>query len=291
MSTPISDAEAVVISAIKEEGRRAKLSLAHASEIRDFGDNEATLRYLDEFIDTFRLSNAVDAESILGYTQMLACLIGDMLIAKYGGQWRAVGKYYLELNTPGRTPHLAYPFPIVEDRITKAGTVSLFDYFYKQLPADLAQAARPAAPAPAPTPAPAPEHPALQTIRKHTTFVTQYIGHKFGLTDFGPNAHSIGHLDAFIDMNVGSLSPEAAKEKYMNLLGAFLGQAIVAVYQGAWQFDAQGRPSLSILGQDGRVHLLDPYAKVAKRIENGNADNLAFYFQQQIPQALAAPRS
>jgi hypothetical protein len=290
MSTPISDAEAVVISAIKEEGRRAKLSLAHASEIRDFGGNEQTLRYLDEFIDTFRQSNAVDAESILGYTQMLACVVGDMLIAQYGGQWRAVGKYYLELNTPSHAIHKAYPFPVVEDRITKAGSMSLFDYYFKQLPADLELASQPVVVAVAP-PVAAPEHPMLQTIRKHTTFVTQYIGHKFGLPDFGPNAHSIGQLDAFIDLNVSSLSPEAAKEKYMNMLGAFLGQSIVAVYNAQWKFDARGVPSLEIVGADGSVNILDPYAKVAKRIENGNADNLAFYFQQLIPQALASQKA
>jgi hypothetical protein len=278
MSTPISDAEAAVISAIKEEGRRARLSLALASEIGDFGDNPPTLRYLDQFVDTFRASNAVDTENVTGYTQMLACLIGDMLIDKYGGRWRAIRQYYLELNTPSGATHLAYPFAVVEARITQPGALSLCDYFFQRLPSELALAARPAEP----------EHPLMKTIRKHSSFVTQYIGHKFGLADFGLNAHSIPQLDLFIDQNTGGLSPEAAKEKYVGLLGAFLGESIASVYHGAWQFDAEGRASLAIAGAGGALTLIDPYSAVARRIENGAADSLAVYFQHGIPRTLAA---
>jgi hypothetical protein len=36
------------------------------------------------------------------------------------------------------------------------------------------------------------------------------------------------------------------------------------------------------------VHFLDPFGKVAKRIENGAEDNLAFYFAEFIPQVIKA---
>ncbi|MFL6659122.1 MAG: hypothetical protein ACJ8GW_13675 [Massilia sp.] len=280
MSKHISDKEAEVIVAIEEEGREAKASLAELSGIRDFGDNEATIRYLDQFIDQLRAAGV--AEDLEADTQMLACLLGDLLVAKFAGRWRAVRDYYVELKSATGAVRLAFPFAVVRDRLSKDGAVSLFDFYFQKLPAQLGHAVR--------ANTAAPEHPLMETIRKNATFVIQYIGHKNGLREFGLNAASIPYLDIFIDQNVGEDTSEAVKEKYRNLLGAFLGECIVAHYGAEWKVDRKGMASLVVMSKSGELNILDPFGKLGKRIANGNVDNLSVYFQEFIPYVISSDR-
>jgi hypothetical protein len=75
----------------------------------------------------------------------------------------------------------------------------------------------------------------------------------------------------------------------VSLLGAFLGEAIIATYGGAWQQSEQGL-ALSIQS-GGQVHILQPFEKVHKRLTNGSEDSLHFYFATFLPQVLAQPES
>jgi hypothetical protein len=74
--------------------------------------------------------------------------------------------------------------------------------------------------------------------------------------------------------------------KYIHLLGAYLGECIIAHYGGAWQESPEG---LAIcIRTETRVHWLQPFPKVSKRITNGSEDDLGHYFSEFIPQLLAS---
>jgi hypothetical protein len=73
------------------------------------------------------------------------------------------------------------------------------------------------------------------------------------------------------------------------LIGSFLGECIVAKYGAKWFITEDGKPRLELSAAD-TVHLLDPFGKVAKCIQNRTEDNLAFYFAEFIPSVIKASR-
>ena len=60
-------------------------------------------------------------------------------------------------------------------------------------------------------------------------------------------------------------------------LGAYLGETIRPIVRGTWIIDSDGRWGLE--NEKGTCY---PFSKVAKRLTDGNGDNITFYFQQII---------
>ena len=77
---------------------------------------------------------------------------------------------------------------------------------------------------------------------------------------------------------------DASINKFVSLLGAYLGETIIATYGGEWQETPNG---IGIaVSTSSHVHFLQPFHKVHKRIVNGAEDNLSVYFNQLIPMVL-----
>jgi hypothetical protein len=127
----------------------------------------------------------------------------------------------------------------------------------------------------------------LQQIKANAAFVAEKFGKQSGIEPFTNTPESVAYLDAFLDRQAAIVkASEDSVNRFVSLLGAYLGECILATYGGRWQESDQG---LSIVIQaGGKVHLLQPFHKVYKRIANGSEDSLAFYFSEFIPHVLAA---
>jgi hypothetical protein len=124
-------------------------------------------------------------------------------------------------------------------------------------------------------------------IKQNAQWVIQNFGPESGLAKFGYDADSVGYLDTFIERQGASFrSSEQSTNKIVSLLGAFLGEAIIATYGGAWNQTADG---LALEIKSGsQHHILQPFDKVHKRLINGPADSLHYYFATFLPQVLGA---
>ena len=125
-------------------------------------------------------------------------------------------------------------------------------------------------------------------IKQNAQWVIENFGPESGLPHFGYHADSVGYLDTFIDRQGASFrSSEQSTNKIVSLLGAFLGEAIIATYGGAWQQTADG---LALVVERGtQHHILQPFHKVHKRLMNGPEESLRHYFCTLLPQVLSEP--
>ncbi|MFI4862281.1 MAG: hypothetical protein ACIAXF_16575 [Phycisphaerales bacterium JB063] len=128
--------------------------------------------------------------------------------------------------------------------------------------------------------------PAPPQITKNAQWVIDNFGPESGLSHFGYDAQSVAYLDTFLDNQGESFrANEQSADRIVSLLGAFVGEAIVATYGGDWQ---QSETSLSIaIETSGQIQIVQPFHKVHKRLMNGQQDSLHFYYATFLPQVLA----
>lgn len=127
----------------------------------------------------------------------------------------------------------------------------------------------------------------LQQIRENAAWVAENLGKQSGIEPFAYTAESVDYLDQFLERQEAVVkASELSVNKFVHLLGAYLGECILANYGGDWQESPQG---LAIfIRTKTQAHWLQPFHKVYKRIANGSEDNLGFYFSVFIPQVLAS---
>jgi hypothetical protein len=131
---------------------------------------------------------------------------------------------------------------------------------------------------------------ALQQIRSNAARVAENFGKQSGIAPFANTPESIEYLDEFLERQAATVkASEASINKFVSLLGAYLGECIIANYGGQWQESPQG-VSIAIKTKT-QHHILQPFHKVYKRISNGMEDSLAFYFAEFIPHVLAQETS
>jgi hypothetical protein len=129
---------------------------------------------------------------------------------------------------------------------------------------------------------------ALPQIKKNAQWVIDHFGPQSGQADFGYNAESFAYLDAFIDRQGASFrANEPALDRIVSLLGAFVGEAILATFGGQWQDSEQG-VGLSIM-RDGQIHFLQPFHQVYERLTDTSANRLHSYFAEFLPEFLSDP--
>ena len=104
----------------------------------------------------------------------------------------------------------------------------------------------------------------------------------FGI-DLNKDSKSIEYLCEFITVNSSKLESEE-QEAWLNLIGAFLGQTIIEVYQGRWiEIDTSNDSKLDFELNNPCIELHDgsvcfPFAKVQKQFDNGIEDSIHSYF-------------
>jgi hypothetical protein len=127
----------------------------------------------------------------------------------------------------------------------------------------------------------------LQQVRANAAWVAEHFGRQSGIEPFACTPESVDYLDQFLERQE-EIVQESMESTYrvVSLLGAYLGECIIAAYGGEWQEGPEG-PAIVIRSGTG-IHVLQPFQKVYKRIVNGAEDSLGFYFTKFIPQVLAS---
>ena len=266
------------IASLRETARATLDQLMQVSKLARFGADEESLRALDRFADGYRAEGVVNDNNTRGYIFGLGTLLGDLLIKKYGGKWVIDKAYSIETrNAAGATVHLA-PFAPVTARLNGNTAASSHHYFFVEVPRALGFAA--------PAPGPLDKKQAmLRQIKNNAAAVVKMFSPPGQSAAFGLTAHSVAALDEYIGRTVNSATTGATKEKLMNLVGSFLGECIVANYGAKWTITDDGQVRMT-LSPKKTVHFLDPFGKVAKRIQNGPEDSLAAYFSGLIPHVI-----
>lgn len=115
----------------------------------------------------------------------------------------------------------------------------------------------------------------LAMIQENAAFAISELGELAGI-DFGLNRESVAWTEGFIERQRESLEEEAG-EGLINVLGSYLGEAIIAAAPEAlWDDDDAGRLGLRFANGD----MVFPFAKVAKQLAGGLAAGesiLSFY--------------
>jgi hypothetical protein len=126
-----------------------------------------------------------------------------------------------------------------------------------------------------------------QQIRENAAWVAEHIGKQSGIEPFAYTAESVRYLDQFLARQEASVkSSGLSVNKYVHLLGAYLGECIIANYGGQWQESPEG-PAVCIRTR-AQAHWLRPFHEVYQRITNGGEDDLGRYFSEFIPRSLAS---
>jgi hypothetical protein len=115
----------------------------------------------------------------------------------------------------------------------------------------------------------------LGKIRANADFVVRQLGSMSGI-DFGLNQASVAWTEGFLERQRGTLAGGDG-DGIVNVLGSFLGEAIIAAVPGAqWTDDEAG--NLGILFASGDMAF--PFAKVRKQLDDGldaGESMLSFY--------------
>jgi hypothetical protein len=126
----------------------------------------------------------------------------------------------------------------------------------------------------------------IQQIRANATWVAENLGKQSGIVPFANTTESISYLDGFLERQKAMVKvSEMSIKKFVSLLGAYLGECIIANYGGEWQ---DSPPGVILIRTKTQAHFLRPFDKVYKRIVNGGEDSLACYFSDFIRQVLAS---
>ena len=115
----------------------------------------------------------------------------------------------------------------------------------------------------------------IAMIRENAAFAISELSELAGI-EFGLNGASVAWTEGFIERQRESLEGEAG-EGLINVLGSYLGEAIIAAVPGAlWDEDDVGRLGVRFANED----MVFPFAKVAKQLAQGLAAGesiLSFY--------------
>jgi hypothetical protein len=263
------------LASMRETAQQTLGQLQQVFKLARFGDNQESLQALDRFADEYRAQGVVNDHNTRGYIFGLGTLLGDLLLKKYGGKWVIDGSYSIETRNAAGAVASLRPYAVVTARLNGNTAASIHRYFFIEVPQTLGF------PAPAPRP--------LDIIKNNAAAVVKMFSAPGQGATFGLTAQSVAALDNYIERTVNATTTDATKQKLMNLIGSFLGECIVAKYGAEWTITKEGGPRLT-LSAAGTLHFLDPFGKVAKRIQNGSEDNLAFYFAEFIPHVINASR-
>jgi len=115
----------------------------------------------------------------------------------------------------------------------------------------------------------------LGMIRENAAFAISELGELAGI-DFGFNRQSVAWTEGFIERQRESLE-EGTGEGLVNVLGSYLGEAIIAAVPSAlWDEDDAGRLGVRFANGD----MVFPFAKTGKQLTRGLAAGesiLSFY--------------
>lgn len=126
-------------------------------------------------------------------------------------------------------------------------------------------------------------------IRRNARSVVEQFGPESGVADFGCNLPSMAYLDGFLSRQAGLIKQDQqTQDKFVSLFGSFVGECIISLYGGKW---TMGQDGIQLeVTQGEKLHIIQPFHKVAKRVEFGESESLTSYFRDMLPAALGQPK-
>ncbi len=94
--------------------------------------------------------------------------------------------------------------------------------------------------------------------------------------DFDYSEESVALLDPMIEQNWG-ITPPVQLESIVQIIGAYLGEAIVRNLHGQWA-GGDGRWVVELTIPDGSKVQANVFYKTHKRLTNGMEDSLGYYY-------------
>lgn len=125
-------------------------------------------------------------------------------------------------------------------------------------------------------PSPPPE--TLDAIRGNVEVVKTVLAKKLDVK-LDLDAESIKWLAGYINRNRESFNKET-KERLIDILGSFLGEAIIKNYGGQWAIN-EGALGVHLKGKSFAF----PFAKVSKQMYNGPEDSI-YSFYRIVPMVM-----
>lgn len=225
-----------------------------AGQALEFDD--AGIRWAAWYVDGIRPVEREDQRRV--QAALVGSFVGEALIATRGGEWvNDDGEWSLRLADGTRV----HPFRQALKHITDGEDESILS-----LLADTADADASSDAGPAPDPA-----AALKETAEKFRAVIENNG---GPSDYGEAM--VAFVDDFVENARGTMTEMA--DQYTALIGAVLGESLVAAYGGEWR--DTGNAWVVRMPDDTAVW---PFAAARKQLEGGAEDSILALFRQAAP--------
>lgn len=223
---------------------------------RELALDESGVEWAEQYVAAVRPVESPDQLRV--QTALVGSYLGETLIAAYGGAWSdADGEWAVDLGERGRV----HPFRVTEAQLRDGSGPSVLELFQQlgggEEGESGAERADPAEP-----------------LRRTAESFRQVIAANGGPAEYGEA------LVAFVDEFVANARPVDAEllEQYTALVGAALGESLVAAYGGQWQHT--GDAWIVRLPDDTAVW---PFAAARQQLEGGPQDSILALFRQARP--------
>lgn len=105
----------------------------------------------------------------------------------------------------------------------------------------------------------------LNSIKANTALVISELGPQSDVVEFGLNKPSVAWVEGFIERQRQHKGLEEGNNRLVDVLGSFLGEAIIAQTDGHWARSEEG--GLGVMFKSGGTAF--PFSKVAKQFSDG----------------------
>jgi hypothetical protein len=221
---------------------------------RELEYDRAGVAWADQYVQGVRPVENDDQLRV--HTALVGSYLGQALISTRGGAWEELeGEWTVQLAGGER----AYPFRRTLEQLQQGDEHSILAWFEGYVPAD------------APSAADAEGEPVTAaTLRETAERFLQVIRDNGGPEEYGEDAV------AFVDRFVNGARPLDAElmDQYVALVGAVLGESLIAVHGGAWERAAGVWKVRTAAGDE-----LFPFARAREQIDNGEESSILAYFQ------------
>jgi len=226
---------------------------------RELGLDESGVEWAEQYVQAVRPVESPDQLRV--QTALVGSYLGETLIAVYGGEWSdADGEWAVELGERGRV----HPFRVTEAQLRDGSGQSVLELFRSLGNREHGIGDSGTGQGDDPT----------EPLRRTAESFREVIAANGGPAEYGEA------LVAFVDTFIDNARPVDADllEQYTALVGAALGESLVAAYGGAWQHT----------GDAWIVRLPDatavwPFAAARQQLEGGPEDSILALFRQARP--------
>ena len=248
MSDPalLRQAAALFVKLAKDAGRELEM-------------DEAGVEWAEQYVRAVRPVES--PEQLRVQSALVGSFLGEALIAVHGGAWSdADGEWAVDLGERGRV----HPFRVTEAQLQDGSGVSVLELFRSL--GDRGQGTGDSG-------KPGDEDP-VEPLRETAERLREVVAANGGPAEYGEAL--VAFVDEFVN-NTRPVEPDLL-DQYTALVGAALGESLVAEYAGEWRHT--GDAWVVRLPDDTAVW---PFAAARKHLEGGAEDSILALFRQARP--------